>query len=54
MVRKAAAPKRKETPPEQHKRFVEVAKKLEASEKPEDFDKAFKRVTTVPPKRISR
>jgi len=36
--------KRKETPAQQHKRFVETAKKLEASEAPEDFDRAFKRV----------
>ena len=41
--------KRKETPTAQHKRFVETAKKLEASEAPEDFDRAFKRVTGRPP-----
>lgn len=34
-----------ETASQQHKRFVETAKKLEASEAPEDFDRAFKRVT---------
>lgn len=44
MPRKAA-PKRKETPAEQHKRFVETAKKLGADESPEAFDRAFKRVT---------
>jgi hypothetical protein len=32
----------------QHKRFLETAKKLEASETPEDFDRAFKRVTRAP------
>jgi hypothetical protein len=47
MPRKAA-PKRKETPAEQHKRFVEIAKKLEASEAPEDFDRAFRKVTAKP------
>ena len=36
--------KPKESPAEQHKRFVEIAKKLEASEAAEDFDRAFKRV----------
>lgn len=41
--------KRKETPAAQHKRFVETAKNLEASEAPEDFDRAFKRVTTRRP-----
>lgn len=50
MTRKAAARKRKETPAEQHKRFVEIAKKLEASEAPEDFDGAFKRVTKSLPR----
>lgn len=49
MPRNAAAPKkRKETAAEQHARFVEIAKKLEASEAPEDFDRAFKRVTRSP------
>ena len=41
----AVKPKRKETPAQQHKRFVETAKKLEASEAPEDFDVAFGRIT---------
>lgn len=44
MPRKTEAPKRKEMAAEQHKRFVETAKELEASESPEDFDKAFKKI----------
>lgn len=47
MSRKSAARKRKETPAEQHKRFVEIAKKLEANERPEAFDDAFMRVTKI-------
>jgi hypothetical protein len=30
---------------ERHKRFVEMAKEVGASEKPEDFEKAFKTIT---------
>jgi len=45
MPRKATS-KSKESPAAQHKRFVETAKKLEASEAPEDFDRAFKRVVS--------
>lgn len=47
--------KPKLTDAERHKRFVETAKKVGASEKSEDFDKAFdslnirKPVTTKPP-----
>lgn len=48
MPSRTKPPKPKESPAEQHKRFVELAKEVEASEKPEDFDKAFKRVTTLP------
>jgi hypothetical protein len=33
--------KPKLTAAERHKRFVETAKKVEASDKAEDFDKAF-------------
>lgn len=51
MPRKPTAHKRKETPAEQHKRFLEIAKKLEASEAPEDFDRAFKKVTHSPKNR---
>ncbi len=33
------------TDPERHKRFVKMAKEVGASEKPADFDRAFKAVT---------
>ena len=36
--------KPKLTDAERHKRFVETAKKVEASEKGQDFDKAFEKV----------
>jgi hypothetical protein len=34
------------TDTERHKRFVEMAKEVGASEKTEDFEKAFKKVAT--------
>jgi hypothetical protein len=34
--------------PKTPKRFVETARELEASEAPEDFDKAFERVASKP------
>jgi hypothetical protein len=37
--------KPKPTDAERHKRFVEMAKEVEASDKPQDFDRAFKKVT---------
>ena len=37
------------TDAERHKRFVDMAKEVEASEDPEAFEKAFKNVTTPPP-----
>ena len=46
MSRKATTPKRKETAADQHERFVDTAKKLEASEAPEDLDRALKRATS--------
>ena len=36
------------TDAERHKRFVEMAKEVEASDKPEDFERAFKAVTSKP------
>lgn len=36
------------TDAERHKRFVEMAKEVEASEKPADFEKAFKTVVKKP------
>jgi hypothetical protein len=46
------APKRKQklTDAERHARFVETARKVEASEDPKDFDKAFKTVVSPPKK----
>ncbi len=43
------------TDAERHKRFLDMAKEVEASEQKEDFDKAFKKVTAVikePPKHL--
>jgi hypothetical protein len=45
--------KPKLTDAERHKRFVEVARKVEASDDPEDFDRALKEVASrkaQPPK----
>lgn len=39
--------KPKLTDTDRHKRFVEMAREVGASDKPEDFDKAFKRVASV-------
>ena len=44
-INKASKPKL--TDAERHKRFVDMAREVDASESPEDFDKAFKRVTSV-------
>jgi hypothetical protein len=43
MTRKSAA-KPKLTDTERHKRFVEMAKQVGASDDPKDFEKAFKKV----------
>jgi hypothetical protein len=48
MTRKKA-PTHRLTPAEQHARFVEAAKKAGADERPEAFDKVFKRI--VPSKK---
>ena len=49
MVRKSAVKKKpKFTDAERHARFVEMARKVEASEDQKDFDKAFKKVTGSP------
>jgi hypothetical protein len=42
--------KPKLTDAERHKRFVEMAKEVEASPDPKDFEKAFKKVLSKPPK----
>lgn len=49
------AKRSKLTDAERHKRFLDMAKEVEASEQKEDFDKAFKKVAAVikePPKRL--
>jgi hypothetical protein len=49
---------RKQTPKlsdaERHKRFVEMARKIEASDDPKDFEKAFKKVTTQKPHKVAK
>jgi hypothetical protein len=42
-------PKPKFTDAERHARFVEMAAKVEASDDPRDFDRAFERITRSPP-----
>ena len=44
-------PKPKLTDAERHRRFVEAAREVEASERAEDFDKAFEAVTASNPTR---
>lgn len=39
-------PEPKLTDEQRHARFVETAREVEASEKPEDFDRAFKTVVS--------
>jgi len=49
MARKPAAkPKPKLTDAERHRRFVQMAREVGASESQKAFDKAFKRVTGKP------
>jgi hypothetical protein len=43
-----AKPKAKLTDAERHKRFVEMAREVQASHDPKDFDKAFGKVTAKP------
>jgi len=45
--------KPKLTDAERHARFVEVARKVGASENPKDFDKAFKKVVLSEPRVVS-
>jgi hypothetical protein len=40
-----ANPKRKLTTKERHKRFVDMARAVEADESPESFDRAFDRIS---------
>jgi|AmaraimetFIIA100_FD_contig_51_7256483_length_445_multi_2_in_0_out_0_2 hypothetical protein len=44
MAKPRPKPKPKLTDAERHKSFLEMARKVEASKKAEDFDRAFKRV----------
>jgi hypothetical protein len=43
--------KTKLTDAERHKRFVEMARKVGASQKSQDFDKAFQKVAAVKSKK---
>jgi hypothetical protein len=36
------------TDAERHKRFVDMAREVEASDNPKDFDKAFNKITSKP------
>jgi hypothetical protein len=45
------ARKLKMTDAERHKRFVDMAKEVQASEDPKAFDKAFTKVTAKPAKK---
>ena len=47
-------PNPKPDDPEQYKRFLEAAKKAEASENEKDADRAFKKVASKSPKKVSR
>ena len=48
MPAKARQKRAKLTDAERHARFVETATKVEASNDPKDFDRAFKRVISGP------
>ena len=48
---KASKSKPELTDSERHKRFVETAKDVGASDDPKDFDKAFKVITRAPKRR---
>jgi hypothetical protein len=43
-AKKKTEPKPKLTDAERHKRFVDAAREVEASDDPKDFDEAFRRV----------
>ena len=47
----AAKPKPKLTDADRHKRFVDMAREVGASDDPKAFDKAFKKVVGKPKKR---
>jgi len=52
-LKRKAKPKPKLTSTERHKRFVDMAREVEADESPDSFDRAFGRVipTSAPSKR---
>jgi hypothetical protein len=53
MAKKVSKPERavpRLSDQDRHKRFLDMAKEVGASEKPEDFDKEFKGVATPPKK----
>lgn len=49
-----AVPKLKLTDHERHRRFIDMAKEIGASEDSADFDKAFDKVTSTPADRHLR
>ncbi len=49
-----ATRKPKFTDAERHKRFVDMAREVEASDKADDFEKAFKKVTAMRSKESRR
>lgn len=49
MAKKPADKSPKLTDAERHRAFLAMAKEVEASKSPKDFDKAFKRVTKTAP-----
>jgi hypothetical protein len=51
MVRKSEKKKTKLTDAERHKRFLDMAREVEASDDPKDFDKAFDKVVSPPKKK---
>jgi hypothetical protein len=53
-MREKSRQKPKLTDAERHKRFVETAREVGASDKAEDFEKAFKKVTTTRSKESRR
>lgn len=50
-VKRSWSGKVKPTDAERHKRFVETAKEVEADERPEAFDRAFRKITAKPKNR---
>jgi hypothetical protein len=49
-MKRKSEPKPKLTDTERHKRFLDMAREVEASDDPKDFDKAFDKVVRSPPK----